>query len=111
MLRRYQNLCLHRPVQAVFLTGLFCLSVQIGVDAYLGDIAEYFNAWYVILTLWAELIGAGQLSLTYIIGQGSIGRWALPVALIILILEPLVYAVLIVTIAKKMFRHQAPKDV
>ncbi len=96
----YFTLCTEKPVRAVILTSCFALFVQLLVDAYLGDIAEYFNAWYVLLAIKEWSIGEVFTHIPFLAGQQKLGSWALPAGLFILIFEPMIYGSLVVATAR-----------
>ncbi|MEH6559758.1 MAG: hypothetical protein V7708_18340 [Oceanicoccus sp.] len=89
--------------KSIIFASLF-LTIQIGVDAYMGDDAGYFNAWYVVLT-FVELFTEGNgKQLNFIMGQAELGLIALPIALTILISLPLLFAS-VIDAARKMIAH------
>lgn len=76
---------MHPTLIAIAPWALAALTVQLAVDAWLGPRAEYFNAWYVLRTL------GGAADLPYIFGRAALGRWALPLATVVLVAQPTLY--------------------
>jgi len=74
--------------------------MQIGVDAYMGDAAEYFNAWYVVLTCVEIFTEGNGTQLNFIMRQAELGLAALPIALAILIALPLLFVIIMETVCK-----------
>ncbi len=71
--------------------ALLFLTTQIGVDAYMGGAAEYFNAWHVILA-FVEMFNEGNgTPHNFIMGQAELGVLAQPVALAVLFAIPLLF--------------------
>jgi len=95
----YRSYCRDVPLRAIAYTAVFCLAVQMGIDVWLGATAEFFNAWNVVLAACALLFGASADGLAFIYGQDELGRWAVPVALVVMLVQPLVYGTLIVGLA------------
>lgn len=101
MFHTYMNFCNQHLLKAILYTSLFAMMMQIVVDAYLGPVAEYFNAWYVLRAFAASLTGASPLSFPFLMGQEALGLMALPAATVILILEPMLYGSMIVFFVRK----------
>lgn len=87
-----------RPALAVFSShpltvwltlALAALAIQVAIDMAMGDAAEYFNAFEVLLA-WAELLlGRDPLGRQFLMGQARLGAWALPAGTALLIAQPL----------------------
>ena len=90
LVMKYLSLCRSHPLAAVLSTALAILLLQICIDAYLGDIAEHFNAWYVVRATAAVGTGQPLPDITFIAGQVGLGIWSLPLALLLLLLLPLI---------------------
>lgn len=90
--------------KSIILALLF-LTLQVGVDAYMGDAAEYFNAWYVVLAFVEIFSQSNGAPLNFIAGQAELGLTALPIALAVLIVLPLLFFSLIAAV-RKMFTDQ-----
>jgi len=63
------------------------LMVHILADAFLGDIAEYFNLWHVLLA-WLHAIGPDVgVAPRFLYGQDALGVLALPLATVMIVAE------------------------
>lgn len=78
------------------------LAVQMAVDAALGPVAEYFNAWYVLCAGYESLLGGGAQAVPFLTGQERLGALALPVALLLLALQPLHIASALVALLRRL---------
>lgn len=66
------------------------LMVHIVADAYLGDIAEYFNLWHVLLA-WLSVIGPEMGPVPrFLYGQDALGIMALPLATVMIVAEAMI---------------------
>jgi len=85
--------------------ALLFLIIQIAVDAYMGDAAGYFNAWYVVLSLVEVFTEGSGAQRNFIMGQAELGLIALPTALLLLIALPLLFSSIIEAVNKKITRQ------
>jgi len=76
------------PWKAWLLLAAMTLGVQIAIDAWMGIGAEYFNAAHVFLA-WGEMLtGSDPQNIPFLMGQETLGRAALPLASLILVVQP-----------------------
>lgn len=91
MLKNALDLVIAHPWVAWLLLALLALAIQLVVDAMLGDTAEYFNAARVFVA-WREMLaGRDPLAVHFLAGQQGFGIFALPLASVILFVQPLIY--------------------
>jgi len=91
MLRAVGQFLLDSPLTAWLILAAIALGVQLAVDARMGEVAEYFNAWGVLEAIGEWLAGRDPLAVHFLMGQQRMGALALPAGIAILFVQPLVY--------------------
>ena len=96
MFRAIGQFCLDEPIAAWFAFALLVLVIQLAIDARLGEVAECFNAWGVVAALWTWMRGGDPLAVHFLAGQQRLGAGALPLAMLIMTVQPLLYGGVVV---------------
>ena len=110
MKKAFIALCHSNPVRgAGFASGL-ALTIQLVIDRWLGEVAEYFNTWHTLLTLSMWLADENPLDLHFLMGQEALGPFALPAALGIMISQPLINGWIIVAIVRLVTSRNEKED-
>ncbi len=74
---------------ALWVIAAFCaLAMQVGIDLFMGEKAEYFNAAGVFAAWGGVLSGADPLTHHFLVGQERLGVWALPAGTALLVAQP-----------------------
>ncbi|WP_169570271.1 hypothetical protein [Sneathiella limimaris] len=96
----YIEFCKSSPGAAVLITALAALIIQLLIDAWLGHVAEYFNAWYLIKAIGLWVTGQPYGEVPFLIGQEKLGVISLPVGTLVLLVQPFLYGALLVGAAR-----------
>lgn len=93
----------------VLAVTMMLLAIHIVADAWLGDVAEYFNLWHVLVAWW-DITGVMQpFKPRFLYGQAALGWMALPLATALVIAEALITYHLL-AYARRRFARSAKPD-